>query len=178
MRRLVIRLPPSRGEPVSESLFAPITIGWKYGSIQKGLGKMGELSARDRIARIRADVLVHLGRAVARIPRVSGGGTHRAGQAAFGNMCRSGRMFAPTKVWRKWYQKVNLGQKYVFTTISNSTCINKAPGASLPPPPWPPLPSLHSSKPGVTASRQSRKCPSSSHPRPSKAPPSARPPPL
>jgi hypothetical protein len=34
------------------------------------------------------------GRAVARIPRVSGGGTHRAGQAAFGNMCRSGRMFA------------------------------------------------------------------------------------
>jgi hypothetical protein len=40
------------------------------------------------------------GRAVARIPRVSGGGTHRAGQAAFGNMCRSGRMFAPTKVWR------------------------------------------------------------------------------
>ena len=51
------------------------------------------------------------GRAVARIPRVSGGGTHRAGQAAFGNMCRSGRMFAPTKVWRKWHQKINLGQK-------------------------------------------------------------------
>ena len=52
------------------------------------------------------------GRAVARIPRVSGGGTHRAGQAAFGNQCRSGRMFAPTKVWRKWHQKINLGQKY------------------------------------------------------------------
>merc|ERR1711977_438695 len=51
------------------------------------------------------------GRAVARIPRVPGGGTHRAGQAAFGNMCRSGRMFAPTKVWRKWHQKINLGQK-------------------------------------------------------------------
>ncbi|KAJ1340890.1 60S ribosomal protein L4 [Batrachochytrium salamandrivorans] len=34
------------------------------------------------------------GRAVARIPRVSGSGTHRAGQAAFGNMCRGGRMFA------------------------------------------------------------------------------------
>merc|ERR1711939_1288369 len=51
------------------------------------------------------------GRAVARIPRVSGGGTHRAGQAAFGNKCRSGRMFAPTKVWRKWHQKINLGQK-------------------------------------------------------------------
>ena len=51
------------------------------------------------------------GRAVARIPRVSGGGTHRAGQAAFGNQCRSGRMFAPTKVWRKWHQKINLNQK-------------------------------------------------------------------
>lgn len=54
-----------------------------------------------------------LGRAVARIPRVSGGGTHRAGQAAFGNMCRSGRMFAPTKVWRKWHIKINQNQKYV-----------------------------------------------------------------
>ncbi|GAM36297.1 60S ribosomal protein [Talaromyces pinophilus] len=57
------------------------------------------------------------GRAVARIPRVSGGGTHRAGQAAFGNMCRSGRMFAPTKVWRKWHQKVNQGQRR-FATAS------------------------------------------------------------
>jgi large subunit ribosomal protein L4e len=51
------------------------------------------------------------GRAVARIPRVSGGGTHRAGQAAFGNMCRSGRMFAPTKIWRRWHIKINQGQK-------------------------------------------------------------------
>jgi hypothetical protein len=51
------------------------------------------------------------GRAVARIPRVSGGGTHRAGQAAFGNMCRGGRMFAPTKIWRKWHVKINQGQK-------------------------------------------------------------------
>merc|ERR1712137_909392 len=57
------------------------------------------------------------GRAVARIPRVSGGGSHRAGQAAFGNMCRSGRMFAPTKVWRKWHQKINLNQKR-FATAS------------------------------------------------------------
>jgi len=51
------------------------------------------------------------GRAVARIPRVRGGGTHRSGQAAFGNMCRGGRMFAPTKVWRKWHSKVNTAQK-------------------------------------------------------------------
>lgn len=52
-----------------------------------------------------------LGRAVARIPRVSGGGTHRAGQAAFGNMCRGGRMFNPTKIWRKWHVKTNQTQK-------------------------------------------------------------------
>lgn len=51
------------------------------------------------------------GRAVSRIPRVSGGGTSRAGQAAFGNMCRKGRMFAPTKVWRKWHVKTNLNQR-------------------------------------------------------------------
>merc|ERR1712195_173186 len=35
------------------------------------------------------------GRAVARIPRISGSGTSRSGQATFGNMCRKGRMFAP-----------------------------------------------------------------------------------
>merc|ERR550514_2484491 len=51
------------------------------------------------------------GRAVSRIPRVQGGGTHRSGQGAFGNMCRGGRMFAPTKQWRKWHQKVNLTQR-------------------------------------------------------------------
>jgi large subunit ribosomal protein L4e len=55
------------------------------------------------------------GRAVARIPRVSGGGTHRAGQAAFGNMCRGGRMFAPTKTWRKWHHHTNLNQKRYAT---------------------------------------------------------------
>jgi large subunit ribosomal protein L4e len=48
------------------------------------------------------------GRAVSRIPRVPGGGTHRAGQGAFGNMCRGGRMFAPTKIWRKWHRRVNI----------------------------------------------------------------------
>merc|ERR1712093_267265 len=51
------------------------------------------------------------GRAVARIPRVSGSGTHRSGQAAFGNMCRKGRMFAPLQTWRRWHRKVNLRQK-------------------------------------------------------------------
>merc|ERR1739848_330719 len=51
------------------------------------------------------------GRAVARIPRVPGGGTHRAGQGAFGNMCRGGRMFNPTKTWRKWHRKFNVNQR-------------------------------------------------------------------
>ena len=48
---------------------------------------------------------------MARIPRVRGGGTHRSGQGAFGNMCRGGRMFAPTRTWRRWHRKVNTTQK-------------------------------------------------------------------
>ena len=51
------------------------------------------------------------GRAVARIPRVRGGGTHRSGQGAFGNMCRGGRMFAPTKTWRRWHRPINQNQR-------------------------------------------------------------------
>ncbi|EFA78007.1 60S ribosomal protein L4 [Heterostelium album PN500] len=51
------------------------------------------------------------GRAVARIPRVAGSGTHRSGQGAFGNMCRGGRMYGPNKVWRKWNRKVNVNHK-------------------------------------------------------------------
>merc|ERR1711899_256402 len=31
--------------------------------------------------------------------------------AAFGNMCRGGRMFAPTKTWRRWHRKVGVAQK-------------------------------------------------------------------
>ena len=57
------------------------------------------------------------GRAVARIPRVGGSGTHRSGQAAFDNMCRGGRMFAPTKVWRRWHVKVNQNQRR-FAVVS------------------------------------------------------------
>jgi len=51
------------------------------------------------------------GRAVARIPRVRGGGTHRSGQGAFGNMCRGGRMYAPTKTYRRWHRRVNIKQR-------------------------------------------------------------------
>merc|ERR1712140_62469 len=55
------------------------------------------------------------GRAVARIPRVRGGGTHRSGQGAFGNMCRGGRMFAPTKTWRRWHRRINISQRRYAT---------------------------------------------------------------
>ncbi|KAH9641066.1 hypothetical protein HF086_006346 [Spodoptera exigua] len=34
-----------------------------------------------------------------------------SGQGAFGNMCRGGRMFAPTKPWRRWHRRVNLRQR-------------------------------------------------------------------
>lgn len=51
------------------------------------------------------------GRAVARIPRIGGSGTHRSGQGAFGNMCRKGRMAFGLKTWRRWHRKVNLRQR-------------------------------------------------------------------
>ena len=57
------------------------------------------------------------GRAVARIPRVSGSGTHANGQGAFGNMCRGGRMFAPVKNFRKWHRKINVNQRR-YATVS------------------------------------------------------------
>jgi len=51
------------------------------------------------------------GRAVSRIPRVAGGGTHRFVQGTFDNIRRGSQMFAPTKIWRKWHPKINLNQK-------------------------------------------------------------------
>merc|ERR1711976_1072697 len=63
-------------------------------------------------------------RAVARIPRVGGGGTSRSGQGAFGNMCRGGRMFAPTKTWRKWHRKINTTQKrYAVASALAATAV-------------------------------------------------------
>eukprot|EP00178_Gracilaria_changii_P006254 TRINITY_DN2072_c0_g3_i2.p2 TRINITY_DN2072_c0_g3~~TRINITY_DN2072_c0_g3_i2.p2 ORF type:complete len:373 (-),score=56.77 TRINITY_DN2072_c0_g3_i2:15-1133(-) len=64
------------------------------------------------------------GRAVSRIPRVQGGGTQRAGQGAFGNMCRGGRMFAPTKIWRRWHRHVNVNQKrYAVASALAATAV-------------------------------------------------------
>merc|ERR1719498_2120802 len=67
------------------------------------------------------------GRAVARIPRVAGGGTHRSGQGAFGNMCRGGRMFAPTKTFRRWHKKLNTSQKRYAVT----SCLAASASVSL-----------------------------------------------
>lgn len=64
------------------------------------------------------------GRAVARIPRAPGGGTHRAGQGAFGNMCRGGGMFCPTKTWRRWPRKVNVREKrHAVATALAASCL-------------------------------------------------------
>merc|ERR1712198_300865 len=76
-----------------------------YG-VQNHFGPMGIVAGHQHSAHSWGT-----GRAVSRIPRVSGGGTHRAGQGAFGNMCRSGRMFAPTRTYRKWHRKINKTQK-------------------------------------------------------------------
>eukprot|EP01061_Rhynchopus_euleeides_P010772 TRINITY_DN2034_c0_g3_i1.p1 TRINITY_DN2034_c0_g3~~TRINITY_DN2034_c0_g3_i1.p1 ORF type:complete len:363 (+),score=139.20 TRINITY_DN2034_c0_g3_i1:52-1089(+) len=57
------------------------------------------------------------GRAVARIPRAGGGGTHRSGQGAYGNMCRGGHMFSPLKVFRKWHRRISRDQRR-YATVS------------------------------------------------------------
>lgn len=57
------------------------------------------------------------GRAVARVPRVKGSGTRRAGQGAFANFCRKGRLAHPTKVTRKWKRKVNENEKMIACRI-------------------------------------------------------------
>jgi large subunit ribosomal protein L4e len=64
------------------------------------------------------------GRAVARIPRVHGGGTSRSGQGAYGNMCRGGHMFAPIKVFRRWHRRINIQQRrYAMCAAIASTGI-------------------------------------------------------
>lgn len=64
------------------------------------------------------------GRAVARIPRIAGSGTNRSGQGAFGNMCRKGRMFAPTKTWRRWHRKISINQRrYAVVSAVAATAV-------------------------------------------------------
>jgi len=58
------------------------------------------------------------GRAVARVPRVKASGTRRAGQGAFANFCRKGRMAHPTKTHRRWHRKTPLCLRRTVTAIS------------------------------------------------------------
>merc|ERR1711990_922784 len=55
------------------------------------------------------------GRAVARIPRISGSGTSRSGKAT---------MFAPLKIWRKWHAKANITQRRhaVASALAATAC--------------------------------------------------------
>jgi len=55
-----------------------------------------------RVGELDVLLLVSLGYAV---------GTHRSGQAAFGNMCRGGRMYNPTETWRRWHRRVNKNKR-------------------------------------------------------------------
>lgn len=58
------------------------------------------------------------GRAMARCPRVAGSGTRRAGQGAFANFCRKGRMAHPTKTTRRWCRKVNLNLRRIAIAMA------------------------------------------------------------
>ena len=57
------------------------------------------------------------GRAMARVPRVKASGTRRAGQAAFANFARKGRMAHPTKTHRRWHKKTPLNLRRLVTLM-------------------------------------------------------------
>lgn len=66
------------------------------------------------------------GRAIARVPRVKGGGTNRAGQAAFANFCRKGRLAHPTKTYRKWHKKSSLCERRTAAAMAVAATQNQA----------------------------------------------------
>lgn len=57
------------------------------------------------------------GRAMARVPRIKGSGTRRAGQAAFANFARGGHIGHPTTVLRRWQRKTNLNVRRLVTAM-------------------------------------------------------------
>merc|ERR1711915_554377 len=57
------------------------------------------------------------GRAMARVPRIKGSGTRRAGQAAFANFARGGHIGHPTSVLRRWQRKTNLNIRRLVTAM-------------------------------------------------------------
>ncbi|ELA46164.1 hypothetical protein VCUG_02333 [Vavraia culicis subsp. floridensis] len=60
------------------------------------------------------------GRAVARVARIKGSGTRRAGQGAFANFCRGGHMAHPTNVRRRWQRKTPLNMRRLVTAMGIS----------------------------------------------------------
>ncbi|KAK8953231.1 60S ribosomal protein L4 [Platanthera guangdongensis] len=52
-------------------------------------------------ATIRPDIVRFVHANLSRNKRQPYAVSKRAGQGAFGNVCRGGRMFGPTKVWRR-----------------------------------------------------------------------------
>ncbi|KAI5151070.1 large subunit ribosomal protein L4e [Enteropsectra breve] len=66
------------------------------------------------------------GRAMARVPRVKGSGTRRAGQAAFANFARKGRMAHPTKVTRRWQRKTPKNLRRLVCAMSVAATANPA----------------------------------------------------
>ncbi len=66
------------------------------------------------------------GRAMARVPRVKGGGTRRAGQAAFANFARKGRMAHPTTTHRRWHKKTNKFLRRLVTCMGVAATANPA----------------------------------------------------
>lgn len=64
------------------------------------------------------------GRAVARVPRVKGSGTRRAGQGAFANFCRKGRLAHPTSINRKWHRKVQHKEKMIAMAMGIAATAN------------------------------------------------------
>jgi len=99
-----VTLPPVFSAPLRADL-----VRYIHGNMAKN--RRQAISVKDEAGYDTAAASWGTGRAVARIPRVPGGGTHRSGQGAFGNMCRGGGMFNPTKTWRKWHRKINVTQK-------------------------------------------------------------------
>ncbi|KAK2952319.1 putative 60S ribosomal protein L4 [Blattamonas nauphoetae] len=64
------------------------------------------------------------GRAVARLPRISGSGTSANGSGAFANCARGGHMYAPLKIWRRWHRMVNVNEKrYAVSSAIAATAV-------------------------------------------------------
>merc|ERR1719217_1142844 len=110
--------------PLPHVLASPLRPDWvRYVHMNVSKNKRQPRAVGSKVGYETAAESWGTGRAVARVPRVPGGGTHRSGQGAFGNMCRGGGMFCPTKTWRRWHRRVNVKEKRhaVVTALAASS---------------------------------------------------------